>query len=276
MGQRELSAIVWRGFFAIFFISCITIHAEDKGCDSCSYTLQPPQSDVLENLLTDAWYLHVNILSWDTVKLLALFTPWYIITRHVDHPVHNLFYRQEDHINICQWAHSVHSAADKSALGISIALAALSLNPWDAELARASRVFASGLVPIWIIKNIFKTIRHDGCLRPRCEFFDKHKIYYGGCPSGHMAFITYATTFYGLHYGPLFWIPLGAASVAIFCSSVNSNRHFVSQLVAGVGLGAIYGVAAHKVVDAYNCYDVECGLGTDAWGRPAVEVGYSF
>jgi len=60
--------------------------------------------------------------------------------------------------------------------------------------------------------------------------------------------MTYATMLFGLTMGPGFGIPLGASTLFIATAFVKSNRHYISQLVAGMAVGTIFGVAGYWAV----------------------------
>lgn len=245
--------------------------------ESTFYIVEPPEGFIVKKMLYDVLYLHVNLVSADTLKLTALFAPWYIAARSADRLVHSCFYCDESHINLCQMPRSCHSAADKGAIAVTVGLASLAIMPcFDDDIRLTARVFAAGIFPLWGLKNAFKRVRHEGCLRPKCEFFDKNEKYYGGCPSGHTAFVTYGATLFGLQCGYRWAVPLGLVSLGVFAGSVNSNRHYVSQIVAGAGLGIMYGVAAQKVVAEYLDTKLHCEIVAEQNGMPAFKISHSF
>jgi hypothetical protein len=88
--------------------------------------------------------------------------------------------------------------------------------------------------------------------------------------------MAYETTYLGLEYGWKLGLPIGALSIAIFAGSLDSNRHFVSQLVAGAGLGIAYGVAAHRVMNCYFCNNVACDIITESNGFVGMQVSCSY
>jgi hypothetical protein len=265
-------------FRIIVLVCCVFVCRSDSKpfCVECdAHNVTEPTGNLIQNFLYDTGVLHYELMSSESLKLLALFAPVYIATRHIDDSVHSCFYCPETHKNLRKMDSTACTVFVDAPLFICGGLAALVFNPWDKELALSARVFASALVPLWLVKNFFKEVRHEGCLRPRCEFFKQHKRYYGGCPSGHMSYMAYATTFWGLHYGWKCGVPLGLFSIGVFAASVNCNRHFVSQLIAGTGLGIAYGIAANKVISCYESNSYACDVVVDN-GKPALQLTYSY
>jgi len=83
-------------------------------------------------------------------------------------------------------------------------------------------------------------------------------------------------TLWGLRHGPRWAFPIGAFGVFVLVDFINCNRHYLSQMIAGAGLGMIYGFAASKVVDkklSENwCFDVS----TNLQGDTCLQIGYKF
>ena len=53
---------------------------------------------------------------------------------------------------------------------------------------------------------------------------------------------------YGMRFGYQFAVPLGAVTAFVGTTFLACNRHYFSQLIAGAGFGAIYALAANKVI----------------------------
>lgn len=255
----------------IFCTGNVSVHFS---CDS--YKIREPDGSLIYKFYYDTVALQYELLSKDTIGLLFCAAPLYALGRVADDSVHSCFYSAQLHKNCYSFDRTVCRVVEVTSLTIAAGLSSLALNWWDDELARSGRVFASGLLPLWATKNIFKRLRHDGCLRPRCEFFDQNKKYYGGCPSGHMAYMAYATAFWGLEYGWALGIPLGLMSATVFAISINSNRHFTSQLIAGTALGVAYGIAGHKVVHCYKAHDIVYDVAVAGDGTLGIALSCSF
>lgn len=264
-------------FITLFLCFFIVRTSESKPfcveCDADNVT--EPYGNLFQNFLYDTGVLHYELMSLETLKLLVLFAPPYIASRYIDDSIHACFYCPDTHKNLRCMDKTACKVLENAPVAICCGLAVGMLYPWNEEFATSARVFSSGLLPLWLVKNFFKEVRHEGCLRPKCEFFKQHKRYYGGCPSGHMSYMAYAATFWGLHYGWTWGVPLGLLSVGVFAVSVNCNRHFVSQLIAGTGLGIAYGIAANKVVRCYESNAFACDVVSDK-GNAALQLSYSF
>jgi membrane-associated phospholipid phosphatase len=90
-----------------------------------------------------------------------------------------------------------------------------------------------------------------------------------------MAQAAYIATLYGMRFGHKYAIPLSFFAASVGIVFLNCNRHYFSQLVAGVGLGVMYGIAANKVIDSKLAQDVTVGLTFDR-GGPAIKACYRF
>lgn len=233
---------------AYFDLSCTT----DK--------IVKPEGRLVHNFFYDTAALHYEIFTWETLKLALIFGALYGAAHVMDSKVHDCFYCSDSHKNKGCMSRTASKFMFAVPTIIALSYTAFVFNSWSEELSVSARVFASGLLPLEILKSLFKTAQLQPCLRPKCEFFDKSKQYYGGFPSGHMAFMAYEATYLGLEYGWKAGVPLGALALAIFAGALDSNRHFASQLIAGTGLGVVYGVAAHRVMNCYFAQDVKCDL----------------
>jgi len=246
-----------RGVFCIYFFSAI--YAQD---------VPEPTSPLhnIHNLFRAAYDFNINIFSKDTLKIVTAFTPVYLLSRLADRKIHALFYCFDHHKNIRQFPEWCYHSCNHGLTAEILALAALSFNPWDDHLKVTAQVFAISLPFTWVGKNFLKLFKTEAFLRPCNEHFDWRKKSYGGCPSGHMMEAVYAATLFGLQLGPWWGFPLGALATAFFINFTVGNRHFVSQMVAGAGLGVIYAAAASKVVDSFSAYynkDISCTMYND-------------
>lgn len=207
----------------------------------------------------DGISIHRNLFSVDSVKVGMVCLPWYGVARQTDQGIQSSFYCNKTHTNKKQIPQFCHDLSSKGVPALVVGLSLFSFHS-DEHISNTARVFAAGIPYVWGCKNILKCMQYDCNLRPKCQYFDSKSKYYGGCPSGHMAFMAYATTVFGLQFGAPIAIPLGMLTGGVLGCSLNSNRHFLSQVVAGVGIGVLYGLGATKVIDKY------CGD----------DIGYSF
>jgi hypothetical protein len=71
-------------------------------------------------------------------------------------------------------------------------------------------------------------------------------------PSGHASSIFATATSLSYSYGWLVGIPSYALATSISLARVSENSHWLSDVVAGAGLGIFWGVASHKVAREQN------------------------
>lgn len=200
-------------------------------------------------IIVDAVMLNVSLLSMQTVKVITGFAPVYLASRMVDENVQSHFYDPQRHKNINQFPQGCHNIA-KYGVGVPmVALSSLAFFGWNEDLRMTARLFAIGLPFVQSGKDIIKSLRFKSCLRPWHEDFGRKKRSSGGFPSGHMANVVYMTSLFGMRHGPAWAIPLGLFSTFVFVDFLNCNRHYLSQLFAGAGLGLIFALAANKVIE---------------------------
>ena len=206
------------------------------------------------------------LFSLDTVRIIAAGVPLYMIARILDKPTHTFFYCKKHHCNTREMPSALYHGINAGLGVLMVGMASLSLYPGNRHLQRTAQLYALTLPYTWGIKKLLKTVKCDGCRRPKNQWFDCHKKYYGGCPSGHMMEITYTAVLFGTQMGPAFGVPLGIFAGAVALESISCNRHFLSQLVAGVGLGVIFGVAANKALALPDRCDLSIQCAPDGNG----------
>lgn len=201
------------------------------------------------SLSRDLIQLNINLFSRDSARILTASIPWFVATSFIDKPVHSLFYDDTCHKNKRQIHNGFAEFIETSAFMSVIAVSGLSLFVKDAELRTVSRIFALGAISGLVVKDVIKLVPFRAGLRPPNEKFDCKQKYYTGFPSGHMFQAAYLATVLGSHYGPKVLFPLIAFNAVMFSVLVATNRHYVSQVVAGASFGILYGVAAHSLID---------------------------
>lgn len=200
-------------------------------------------------IIVDAVMLNKSIFSMNSVKIATAFTSPYLAARMVDERLQQNFYDCDNHKNVKQLPKCCYDIA-RVGIGIPmVALSSLALFGWNEDLRMTGRIFAIGIPFVQSGKDLIKKLRFKACLRPLHESFSKEKRVSGGFPSGHMANVAYMTTLFGMRHGLAWGIPLGLFSTFVLVDFLNCNRHYLSQLIAGVGLGVIFGFAASKVID---------------------------
>jgi membrane-associated phospholipid phosphatase len=118
---------------------------------------------------------------------------------------------------------------------------------WRVWLGKVAAIGATGLIA-WVIATAIKM----QLMWPRpyqaLENF-KPLLEYGGLdsfPSGHATFFAAVTTVAGLMYRP--WLSLGLIALAIGLLRIATGIHFVSDVLAGWGLGVLIGIAVGAVI----------------------------
>jgi membrane-associated phospholipid phosphatase len=227
------------------------------------------------NLFYDAVELHKNLFTWDSFKVASMVFPLFVGSRMIDERLQHCFYDSHHHKNIDHIPRVCHDLAQWSISVPIIVLGSQIFWAQSEEMRETSRIFLLGLPFVIWTKTIIKKLRFEENLRPWHENFDKEKRCSGGFPSGHMAEAAYTALLYGMRFGPKFAIPLGAVATFIGVSFVACNRHYLSQIVAGAGLGALYAVAANKLVDAKVAHNMKFGVKFEK-GSPAFQISYQF
>lgn len=228
------------------------------------------------DVIMDVLRIHKNLFSVTTAQIFTAFTPIYIVSRSIDEDLQSRFYDPGNHKNTCQFPKACHQIAR---FGVGIPMAFLSSLMFFApshEMRVTARVFALGWPFVHFTKDVIKSIDTKGCLRPWHEDFSCTKRSTGGFPSGHMANMTYTATLWGLRYGPKWGIPLSLGAAFVFADFINCNRHYLSQLIAGAGLGVIYAFAVNKVIEKKLSHNIDLKVQCNTRGKPTVILSYLF
>ncbi len=228
----------------------------------------------------DVLLIHKNIFSWDSYKILLTTFPFFIGSRMIDEKLQRCFFDDTHHKNINnppKWCHELA----RWSIGVPIALLGIKgILSRDEELHATARVFLTGMPFVLFTKDLIKKFRFEASCRPCHEDFsvEKEDRVSGGFPSGHVAEATYTAVMYGMRYGPQYAVPLGAITAFVGVTFLACNRHYLSQLVAGAGFGAMYAVAANKLVDSkLNAHkDLNINLSVNEYGGPTVSLSYRF
>ena len=229
------------------------------------------------DLVKDAFLLNVNLFSWDTYKIVVGMFPFFIGARMVDRRIQDHFFCHESFKNCNQLPHWCHEVVR---FGLSIPIVALGSQAFlshDPDWAITGRILLIGMPFVIFGKDLFKRIEFECSLRPWHDHFCKDgKRHGGGFPSGHMAEIMYMTVLYGMRFGPKIAIPLSIYATVLGTIFINCNRHYLSQLIAGGVLGAVYACAASRLVDSKLANNMCISLATDSQGAPGLNISYDF
>ena len=233
----------------------------------------------IKNIFEDTHSIGREIMTLETMHLVTITMPFYLVGRRADNRLHKQFYDINTHKNkhtprkfFCDLA-----LDDKfiSAPFIAIGLMGwIHHNPYD---RRRAQMFTNGLIWSFSLKTLLKIVKVKGNLRPWHENFDKHKQVHGGNPSGHMTITTYMAMFWGLEKGKKWGLPLGMFTVFALGMNVSCNHHYISQGIAGMGLGAIVGMATHRAFRNITMpKDMHLGFASDDRGNLGVRFAYDF
>jgi hypothetical protein len=232
--------------------------------------------NIVANAFRDAIRLNLNLISTESFIVIASTLPVYLGARLADDHIQCHFFSHRNHKNINQMPKWCHELV-RFGVGVPIVIfgSQLFLSN-DPEWQEAAWMLFLGIPFVIFGKDIIKKFDADFCLRPWHEdFCHEHKQSMGGFPSGHMAQAAYIATLYGMRFGAKYAVPLTFFAASVGIIFLNCNRHYFSQLIAGAGLGALYGIAANKVIDANLAEDVNIGLGFDRNG-PTLKACYRF
>jgi membrane-associated phospholipid phosphatase len=229
----------------------------------------------LGQIFKDILILHKNLVDWDTYKIFVTTFPFVIASGMIDKSIHHCFYCESHHKNLNQVPKFYHFLADAT---IDV-LAGYSLYSYlfshNEHLRQTSRAFMIGLPFVMWVSDIFKAVfKTEIGWRPWNEQFAK--IPKMGFPSTHASQIAYATILFGKQFGIAYALPLGFMTAFIGFSRISGNNHYLSQYVAGIGLGAVYGYAASRLVDSKMRDSIQLTFDNDHKGNPAIKLSYAF
>ncbi len=232
----------------------------------------------LAEVASDAIWVNLGLFSWDSLKIFATTAPFFVGARMIDEKLHHCFFDQRHKKNRYEPAQWVKETARLS-IGIPITLLGLqAVFSHNDDMQRTSQVFLTGMPFVLLAKDIIKKLDFDVCKRPFHEKFAKHQRKFGGFPSGHLAEATYTAVLYGMRFGPNFALPLGGVAVFVSIIFLSSNRHYLSQMIAGAGFGAMYAFSANRLIDSRLAHkrDFQLGLTRDDYGQPAMQLSMKF
>ncbi|HEX4068826.1 MAG TPA: phosphatase PAP2 family protein [Candidatus Babeliales bacterium] len=235
-------------------------------------------TQTLAEVASDAIWINLGLISWDSLKIFVTTAPFFVGARMIDEKLHNCFFDQRHKKNRYEPAQWVKETARLS-IGIPITLLGLqAVFSRNDDMQLTSQIFLTGMPFVLLAKDFIKQSDFDVCKRPFHEKFAKHQRKFGGFPSGHLAEATYTAVLYGMRYGPNFAIPLGGVAVFVSIIFLSSNRHYLSQMIAGAGFGAMYAFSANRLIDSRLAKkrDFNLGLTRDDYGNPAMQLSMKF
>ena len=234
---------------------------------------------ILGEFVEDVVKINLGLFSWDSLKVFVITAPFFAGARMIDEKLHNCFFDHKNKKNRnepAQWCKEV------ARLSIGIPIALLGTQAFfsrEENMQTTSQVYLTGMPFVLLAKDIFKEqLNFDLCKRPFHQTFAKEHRKFGGFPSGHLAEATYTAVLYGMRFGINYALPLGGIAVFVTIVFLSSNRHYLSQMIAGAGFGAMYALSANKLIDSKLAKkrNLELGLGTNEHGGPVMKLSMKF
>lgn len=248
-----------------------------KICHSNQETTRTALSRFVKAFVRNNIEMNRNLISMDSLKVFTGTVPFYISARAFDERLQKKFYDATTHINVNQPSGWIFSVANWCGMFVPMGyLASEAFWHKNPDVRAASSVFGTGIFSAWVAKNAIKKLPVDASLRPWHEKFSCEKRALGGFPSGHMVEVAYMTTFAWLQKGSTWGVPLALGSAAIFGLSVTCNRHYASQVIAGTGLGVMYGLAANMIVGKYCPKDLSFVVSGNEQGGMSMGASWGF
>jgi hypothetical protein len=259
---------------------------KDLNVDQREFKLKPLQAvnffnweKLFNNFIEDMVDVNAVVFtSLDTMKILTWTMPVYLFARYSDDIIQESFYDAGTHKNIWQMSHIWQDITSKGATALVCVFAALPLFECiDEDVRHTSLLMAKGALSLSCVRNMIKySLKSKTALRPWHEVYSPHERTLGGFPSGHMALMAYLTSVYGLRHGPVWGVPLSAFTALSFFVSIDSNRHYASQLIGGLSLGLIYGYGTYKILNSRYGANFDIALNIDHQNRPNLSLSYDF
>jgi len=235
-------------------------------------------TSVLGGIAEDIVKVNLGLFSWDSFKIFITTAPFFVGARMIDDKLHNCFF---DHTNKKNRNEPAQWCKEIARLSIGVPIALLSVQAFfsrNKELQMTGQIFLTGMPFVLLAKDLIKKLDFDLCKRPFHEKFAKEQRKFGGFPSGHLAEATYTAVLYGLRYGPNAAVPLGSVAAFVAVIFLSSNRHYLSQMIAGAGFGAMYAFSANRIIDSKLAQEknLELGLATNDHGDPVIKLSMKF
>jgi hypothetical protein len=244
---------------------------------------RPPSKHRITHMLGefagDVFKINIGLFAWDSFKVFVTTAPFFVGARMIDDKLHNCFF---DHKNKKNRNEPAQWCKDVARLSIGIPIALLGTQAFfsrEPNMQTTSQVFLTGMPFVLLAKDFFKEkLVFDLCKRPFHEKFAKEQRKFGGFPSGHLAEATYTAVLYGMRFGSNYAVPLGGIATFVTIVFLSSNRHYLSQMIAGAGFGAMYALSANRLIDSKLAKktDLQMGLSTGDNGEPVMKLSMKF
>ena len=245
------------------------VHA--GGCYCHEYPWGHSPGDLIRNVGIDFLDVHRHIFTANSMRVLSGFVPIYIGARLIDEPTHNSFYDYEFHANKDEPCEHLYTLTNGHMSYPIIVLSAMLF----ASSCQRTRVAVGTVIPGIMAVLFTKDLLKDCCAgrRPYNEHYRCDTWVYNGWPSGHATGISFLAVYYGLTQGARWMIPAGIVAGLLSGLAVQCNKHYVSQVVAGLALGTTYAFATYAVYKKRVC-SMERELCCSLQARPNRQIGF--
>lgn len=233
-------------------------------------------SEFVGDIVCDALWLNLNLISWGTYQIFCTVMPAYVGTRMADERLQSCFFDHKSFKNVHECPYWLKEMARLSVAPFIAFFGIHAFIGQDPEFRVTSQIMLIGLPFMFLANRVIKQFNCEVSLRPWHEKFSHNGRIHGGFPSGHTSEAAFLAVLYGLRYGPKAAIPLSILTAFVGSTFVAANRHYVSQVVAGVAFGAMYGLAASKLVDIKLAERFSVDICSDENSRPALAISYRF
>jgi hypothetical protein len=283
--SKRVSKYFFGGFLLLILMS--SFGAKREGQRSHYYYIDPLGDTPIQgvkNYCYNMFLIVKEVCSADTMLTLTAFTPLYLGARMIDEEVNQGFYDARCHCNVDYPHKCLEFSVHGSMLYPVILMSLFMMSSSDENVRMTGGVALSGIVVTQLVNQAikhlveFRPVR-AGC-RPRNGDFNPNKRVYNGFPSGHALGCAYIAVLCGLRLGPKWAIGVGGICGAIAGLTIQCNRHYASQVIAGAALGTIFAIASNKVIESKlshsSKYGYEIGLVSNKNGNSCLEAAITF
>lgn len=256
----------------------LSLYAENIRIDPLKFKEEKVFHYGINDFFTDFARTNFNLFSKETLLAGFLIAPIYGFAHEADKYIHRSIYDCCEHKNLFDIGCCSKPFLEDIGMAIPIlGISAGFMASKDPNNKVTGSLLLSGIISIGIVKETIKAATADceiGC-RPYCSFFKKKRAH-NGFPSGHAATATYMTLLLAFRKGIKWAFPVGVYSGIVMGLLIGCNYHYASQVVAGIGMGTIYALAANKVAKSRLKENWEINFSLTRSGAPRLSLEYSF
>jgi hypothetical protein len=196
----------------------------------------------------DIFSLHKNLFRKQSIEVLSVALPAYLIGRSLDERLQKDFYDATKHAGCNQVSKTVYRLSDIGGGSLIYTMSLGFMMSGNNRYFQTGRMLLIGALSLTLTKMMLKEIRSYNNLRPWHENYSCTIRSYGGLPSGHAAQMAFSAAFLGLRHGIKIGLPLSLLTAFTAMVSINRNEHYLSQTIAGTAYGILYAYAANTTL----------------------------